>query len=183
VTKMFTAKSHANAEGKTAPRRGLFARLGRSSKPEAEQTETVVPEKRKARTLDDLLERAQFPLKNRQQLMEALGGKGAKIMVKGRPPLDAEEAAGLCFSEKRTFKNPGEVKAALYGSSWTRTITRGLQFAPLPLKGPAEVSKRVGDVDIDGVTVRQLAPHLKYPIPTIPDLLESLGRARNSREG
>lgn len=99
--------------------------------------------------------------------------------IKGGPKILAEEAADLCFTERRIFNGPEEVLGALKRTSWPRATTRAMHLAPFPLMGPTLLRTRVGNVRIDGVDISSLSMGLPYPISNTTQLLESLAEARS----
>jgi hypothetical protein len=122
---------------------------------------------------------SRYPIRNKGDLVRALGGKGATVDTKGGPKMLAEEAADLCFTEGRVFRDPEEVLSALKRTSWPRATTKAMHLAPFPLMGPTLLRTRVGNVRIDGVDISSLSIGLPYPISNTTQLLESLAEARS----
>lgn len=158
-----------------------FWRSIRKSKA-VEETPAIIKEETKppGNDLETKVANAKFPLTSKAALIAALGGEGTMVTVKGGPPMMAEEVADLCFAEEKVFKNPEDVPAALYHSSWIRSIVKGMHLASVPVKGPNSLTKRVGYIRVEGIKVKELASLLDYPIVSITDLLDKLAKARKN---
>jgi len=136
--------------------------------------------------LDDFercLRQARFPIKNKAELVAALGGEGKKLTIRAATTMLSDEIADLCFAESDVLLSPDDAVAALRQSSWTRATIKALHMAWLPIRGPDRVSRLVGHIRVQGVPVTALAPSLDYPIVSTAELVEKLARARQAYQG
>lgn len=169
----------------TTPRHILIEQARRASR-KGERKEAGVrrkPREIKGRYVEDRLRGAHFPIKTREQLVSELGGKGVKVEIRGGPAMSSEEIAERCFAEKNHFFAPGEVHHAVDISSWARTTTKSFNGAIFPIKGSGQVMRRIGHVEIDGVTIGELAGSIKYPLVSVTDLIDKLVKARKRKKG
>jgi hypothetical protein len=144
--------------------------------PEGPQEQREVEEN----DIEILLTRARYPIRDRIDLLKALGGSKAEVSV-GTKVYIAGEIADRCFSGRTLLNSTHEVIEALNETPWIKVVMGKLNMLPFPVDSKEQFVGRLRDTYVDGVPALDLIDGLEFPVKSPSDLLAQLAKPRSIR--